>query len=54
MTTLTIPDYDPDDPQPYPGDIRPNEYSINELVELLRQHAHDPEAILLIFDMLEK
>ena len=54
MTTLSIPDYDPDDPRPYPGDIRPGEYTSNELVELLRKHAHDPEAICFIADMLEE
>ena len=54
MTTLIIPDHDPEDPQSYPGDIQPGEYSINQLVELLRQYAHHPEAMLFIADMLEE
>lgn len=54
MTTLIIPDHDPNDPQPYPGDLQPGEYPNNQLVDLLRQHAHDPEAILFIADMLEE
>jgi hypothetical protein len=54
MCTLLIPDYDPQDPQPYPGDIQPGIYEDNEIVELLRQHCHDPEAIYFITDLLEE
>lgn len=50
---LTIPDYDPDAPEAYPGDIKPGDYTSNELVKLLRHHADDPEAIRFIADMLE-
>jgi hypothetical protein len=53
MCTLLIPDYDPNDPQPYPGDIKPGIYEDNEIVDLLRQHCHNPEAIYFIADLLE-
>lgn len=39
MCNLLIPEYDPQDPQPYPGDIQPGIYEGNEIVELLRQHS---------------
>ena len=54
MCTLLIPDYNPQDPQSYPGDIQPGEYQGNEVVELLRKYAHNPEAIRFIADMLEE
>jgi hypothetical protein len=53
MCTLLIPDYDPQDPQSYPGDIKPGIYEDNEIVDLLRQHSHNPEAIYFIADLLE-
>lgn len=51
---LIVPDYDPLDPQPYAGDIRPGTYTLNETVALLRQHKDDPEAIQFIADMMEE
>jgi hypothetical protein len=54
MCTLLIPDYNPEDPQPYPGDIQPGIYEDNEIVELLREHTDNPEAIRFIADMLEE
>jgi hypothetical protein len=54
MCTLLIPDYDPDDPKPYPSDIKPGVYEGNELVGLLREHSANPEAIWFIADMLEE
>jgi hypothetical protein len=54
MCNLLIPDYEPEDPQPYPGDIQPGEYQGNEVVELLREHADNAEAIRFIADMLEE
>ena len=54
MCHLLIPEYDPEDPQPYPGDIQPGVYEGNEIVELLREHADNPEAIRFIADMLEE
>lgn len=50
MTTL-IPEHDPYDPHPYPGDIQPGEYDV---AELLRAHADNREVILFIADMLEE
>ena len=32
MCILIIPEFDLDDPQPYPGDIQPGEYLGNEVV----------------------
>jgi hypothetical protein len=54
MCTLLIPDYNPEDPQPYPGNIQPGIYENNEIVELLHEHADNPEAIRFIADMLEE
>jgi hypothetical protein len=54
MCTLLIPDYDPNHPQPYPGDIQPGIYEDNEIVDLLSQHCHNPEAIYFIADLLEE
>lgn len=51
---LLIPDYDPYDPQPYPGDIQPSYYDQTEVQELLRKHAGKPEAVQFIQDMLEQ
>jgi hypothetical protein len=33
MCNLLIPEYDLEDPHPYPGDIQPGEYQIKEVVE---------------------
>jgi hypothetical protein len=54
MCTLLIPDYDPENPKAYPGNIQPGVYQGNEIVELLRQHSANPEAIWFIADMLEE
>ena len=54
MCNLLIPEYDPEDPKPYPGDIQPGVYEGNEVVELLRQHSANSEAIHFIADMLEE
>lgn len=54
MKTLLIPEYDVDDPRPYPGDIKPGQYDTKQLVDLLRRNAHDPQAILFLADMLEE
>jgi len=51
---LLIPDYDPYDPQPYPGDIRPGCYSQDEVQELLEKHASNSEAMQFLQDMLEE
>lgn len=54
IPVLLIPDYDSETPEPYPGDIKPGEYDARALVELLREHADNPEAIHFIADMLEE
>jgi hypothetical protein len=54
MCTLLIPDYDPEDPKPYPSDIQLGEYQCNEIVELLRQHSANLEGISFIADMLKE
>ncbi len=49
---LLIPEYETDGER-YPGDIQPGEYSVNEVVEMLRKHKDNPDAIQFIADMLE-
>jgi len=51
--SLVVPDHDSDS-EVYPGGIEPGRYDINEVVELLRAHKHDPEAIQFIADMMEE
>jgi hypothetical protein len=48
---LEIPMQDGED---YPGDIAPGRYTRNDVVKLLREHCHDPEAVRFIADMLEE
>ena len=52
--TLIIPDYDPDNPEPYPGDIKPGSYSQAEVKEFLNKHKNNPDAIQFIRDMQEE
>jgi hypothetical protein len=54
MCALLFPDYDLEDPQPYPGDIQPGEYRGNEVVEVLRQRSVNSEAIRFVADVLEE
>ena len=51
---LVVPLPDPNDPKPYPGRIAPGDYTRNEVVELLRAHRENPNAIQFIADMLEE
>ena len=53
-TELIIPDYDPYNPKPYPGDIRPGTYSKAKVKKLLKKHKDNPEALQFIRDMLEE
>ena len=53
-TELLIPDYDPYNPKPYPGDIKPGSYSKAEVKKLLKKHKNNPEALQFIQDMLEE
>ena len=50
---LCIPDYDPNNPEPYPGDIKPGYYSEAEVNELLEKNKDNPEALQFIQDMLD-
>lgn len=49
---LTIPDLEQGD-EPYPGGIIPGVYDLEDIVELLRHHNGNPEAVQFIADMLE-
>ena len=51
--TIIIPDYDPYNPKPYPGDIKPGSYTRLEIKKLLKKHKDNPEALRFIRDMLE-
>ena len=53
-TELIIPDYDPVNPKPYPGDIKPGYYSKVKVKELLKKHKDNPEALQFIQDMMEE
>ena len=50
---LLIPDYDQDNPEPYPGGIKPGSYSEAEVEELVEKHKDSPEALQFILDMIE-
>ena len=51
--TIIIPDYDPYNPKPYPGNIKPGCYRRSEIKKLLKKHKDNPEALQFIRDMLE-
>jgi len=51
--TLIIPDYDPYNPKPYPGGIKPGCYRRSEIKKLIKKHKHNPEALQFLRDMLE-
>jgi hypothetical protein len=53
-TELIIPDYDPYNPKPYPGDIKPGYYSQTKVKSLLKQHKDNTEALQFLQDMLEE
>ena len=53
-TELLIPDYDPYNPKPYPGDIKPGSYTKSEAKKLLKKHKNNPEALRFIQDMMEE
>jgi hypothetical protein len=50
---VIIPDYDPYNPKPYPGGIKPGRYRRSEIKKLLKKHKNNPEALQFIRDMLE-
>jgi len=45
---------EPDEGEEYPGGIEPGDYDTNGIVELLRAHCNDPEAVYFIADMMEE
>ncbi len=51
-TVLLVPDYE-EDAETYPGDIKPGCYSHQEVIDLLRTHSNNPEAVRFLADMLE-
>jgi hypothetical protein len=53
-TELIISDYDPYDPQPYPGDIKPGYYSEAQVKRLLEKHKDNPVVLQFLQDMLEE
>jgi hypothetical protein len=50
---IIIPDYDPYNPKPYPGDIKSSCYSKSAIKKLLKKHRDNPEVLQFIRDMLE-
>jgi hypothetical protein len=53
-TELIIPDYDPYEPKPYPGDIKLGSYSVTKVKKLLNKHGDNLAALRFIRDMLEE
>jgi hypothetical protein len=54
METLIIPDYDPINPENYPGNIKPGDYSGAEVKALIKRHKGNPAALQFISDMQEE
>jgi hypothetical protein len=52
-TELIIPDSDPYDPKPYPGNIKPGTYSQTKVKKLLKKNKDNPEALQFLRDMVE-
>ena len=53
-TELIIPDYDPYNPKPYPGDIKPGSNTERQVKKLLKKHKNNPEALQFLRDMQEE
>jgi hypothetical protein len=53
-TELTIPDYDPYNPKPYPGDIKPGYYNKTQVKKLMKNHQDNPEILQFLQNMLEE
>jgi len=53
-TELIIPDYDPYELKPYPGDIKPGYYSKASVKKLLEKYQTDTEALQFLRDMMEE
>jgi hypothetical protein len=52
-TELIIPDYDPYNPKPYPGDIKPGLYSKAKVKALLKKHKETLDTLQFLRDMME-
>jgi len=50
---IIIPDYDPYNPTPYPGSIKPGYYSKSEIKKLLKKHKSNPKRSSFFRDMLK-
>ncbi len=50
---LIIPDYDPINPKPYPGNIKPGYYSQAKVKKLLKKYKSNPAALQFLRDMME-
>jgi hypothetical protein len=53
-TELIIPDYDPYNPKPYPGNTKPGSYSKAQVKNLLKEHKNNPAALKFLRDMMEE
>ena len=53
-TELIIPDYDPYNPQSYPGDIKPGYYSQAKVKKLLKKQKDNPATLQFLQDMREE
>jgi hypothetical protein len=49
-TDLIIPDYDPYNPKPYAGDIKPGYYTKAQVKRLLKRHKDNPAALQFLQD----
>jgi hypothetical protein len=50
---LLIPDFDPEEPEQYPGNIQPGYYNSEQMLQLIGANANNPQAILFIAEMLD-
>ena len=53
-TELIIPDYDPYNTKPYPGDTKSGTYSKAHVKKLLKKHKNNPKALQFLRDMMEE
>lgn len=53
-TELLIPDYDPINPKPHPGNIKPGTFSQAKVKRLLKKHEDNPEVLQFLRDMMEE
>jgi hypothetical protein len=53
-TELIIPDYDPCNPKPYPGNLKLGYYSQAKVKKLITKFKDNPEALKFLMDMLEE